>query len=239
MSLGRGVKQGGFGKGSRPLNSYLTPTLLLLYSYPSRRALSIILPKVIVLLLILSFLALGCAPRTAIKPPPEPWDVVLTNDGERIECRILEMGFPDIKIHPKYGAFSYTILRTDVKQIIYGDGREEYYFHGVNMPPETAKAQMLKDREIAKRTRTTNRKYYAVTGMIGGFPVTCLIGVALFPWSVIVPPFQVITLLPMGIGTAIGYNYGKNKDIKEARKRELLKTKTDTLNIPGLRYLQK
>lgn len=229
----------GCRRGPRRPSSYLPPKLLLTSSYRAKGGSQVILSQVGVSLLFLAFLALGCAPRTAIKPQAEPWDIIQKTNGEKIECRVLEIGFPEVEIQPRYGAFSFIIDRSELKQINYGDGRVEYYFHGLKMPPESVEVRKLQERETTKKAWTTNRKYYAVMGMFGGLPITCLLGFSQNSLIGFTPLYLIYMAAPMAFGTAVGYNYGKQKDIKEAKKRDLLKPKPDSLAIPGLKVYQK
>ncbi len=227
-----------FRRASRPLYSYFTPDLLPLYSYPSKRVF-----RVILLPLILSFFALGCAPRTGIKPPPEPWDVVLTNEGEKIECRILDLGFPDIKIQPKYGPFSYTIPRTDIQQITFHDGRELFFLKGVGMPAESLAKREAQEREIEKDAGTYNRQLYRSVGVMGGglasTGILWAVASATTPFIILFPPFDVLLIAPMIIGGTAGYNYGKKLNLQESRKKQFGKSKPDSLTIRLQRLIQK
>ena len=175
-------------------------------------------------------LALSCAPRMAVNPKPEPWDVVVTTSDEEIECRIIKRDSTRIVIKGKYDRFSYPLGLSGVKEIRYGDGRTEHFFQGESTPPESLEHRQFQAWKTEKSAGSGNRQFYGGMGLIvGGLTSWKLFGV-LGPWSW-VTPYGLISALPIIVGTTMGYGYGKRKDLGEARKKLRSAPAPDSLKV--------
>lgn len=163
-------------------------------------------------------LAVSCAPRMAVHPKPEPFDVVVTTSNEEIECRILKRDSTRIVIKGKYDRFSYPIGLSEVKEIRYGDGRSEQFVEGESTPPESLERREFQAWKTEQKAGSGNRQFYGGMGFIlGGAASWGLFGI-IGPMSFF-PPYGLVAALPIIVGTSTGYRIGKRKDLEEARKK--------------------